>query len=152
MNVANVFSWIVCLVLVFAGSLFVGIAWKSWQTTGKIRYHGVATTAVVESLAPRPRKTGEIGTPTSVAPVLSYRAQDGHWYRYYSTTYTHLPAYAPGDSAQLWYLPENPRSATQEGPDSWILPLSFGVFGGVLLILGLPCLIRRLWRAWFLKN
>lgn len=128
--------------------MFGFIAWSSWKATGRIVQHGISTVGIVEKLEKRARKIGETGSPTSVAPVVLYLTKEGQQMRYYSTTYSSLELYAPGDSVQLWYLPEHPQTATLEGPDSWILALSFGAFGAILLSIGFPWLAQLVLQQW----
>lgn len=140
----------ICLMFVFGGSLFAFIAWREWNSTGRIIKMGEQAQGMVVEMARRPKKVGEQGTPNSFGPVVLFTTQAGEQVKYYSQFYSALPLYEVGQQVDIWYLPGDPQKATLKGGDAWILPVVFGIFGLAMCLIGYPWLLRILLA--FFKN
>jgi hypothetical protein len=132
-----------CLMFCFAGVLFLIIAWNSWRATYRIVRNGIRTQGIVVDLYHKPVRGLERRTGT-LAPVVQFYTASGEQVQYYSQTYTSPPMYQPGQTVDIWYLPENPHQATLDGLDAWILPVVFGFFGLAASLIGFPALLRAI--------
>ena len=132
-----------CLMFCLVGTLFLVIAWNSWRASYRIIRSGIHAQGIVVDLYSKPvrgleRRTG------SLAPVVQFYTASGEPVQYYSQMYTSPAMYQPGQTVDIWYLPENPQQATLDGPDAWILPVVFGIFGLAASLIGFPGLIRAI--------
>ena len=128
------------------GCLFLTIAWRTGKNTVLILKTGTQTQGIVIENAPRKLKTGEHFKTTSRAPVVQFKTNLGKIITYYSTDYTTPAMYEVGQTVDIWYMPDDPQRATLNGKEIWILPGVFGAFGLVLCLIGLPWLLRVLFK------
>lgn len=138
-----------CGMFALMGTLFAVIAWNSWHSTYRIVRNGVQTQGIVIENRHKPARGLEKRT-TSLAPAVQFMTADGVPSVYYSQTYTTPAAYRIGETVTIWYLPDDPQRATLDGPDAWIVPVVFGIFGAALCLTGYPALIGAAWS--FLKK
>jgi Protein of unknown function (DUF3592) len=140
MEIKQIINFAVCAMFVIAGTLFAVIAYREWRNVGRIIKMGEETQGVVIEMYRRPRKVGETGTPNSFAPVVLFTTNKGEQRKYYSTMYSTNNTYQVGQKVDIWYLPDEPEKASLKGADAWILPVVFGIFGGVMCLIGYPWL------------
>jgi hypothetical protein len=63
-------------------------------------------------------------------PVFRYRTNDGSAYEYTSTVASKPPAYKIGETATIFYLKKNPRSAKLNSfMELWLVKLIFTILG-----------------------
>ncbi|MCB0631019.1 MAG: DUF3592 domain-containing protein [Saprospiraceae bacterium] len=140
MDLKEKISLIVCMILCICGTIFAIIAIREYRSSGVIVRTGIQTKGVVVEMERRPRKVGENTTPNSFAPVVLFLNETGTQHKYYSQLYTAIPTYEIGQKVDIWYLPDEPQKATLNGGDAWVLPLVFGLFGGIMCLIGYPWL------------
>ncbi len=144
MELRQIISLAVCVMLALGGTLFSTIAYLEWRKVGRIIKMGEQTQGVVIEMFRRPRKVGETATPQSFAPVVLFTTNTGVQQKYYSTLYTAMDTYQVGQTVDIWYLPEDPQKASMAGGDAWILPVAFGIFGLAMCLIGYPWLLQIL--------
>lgn len=132
--------------LTLGGSLFLVIAWRAGGQTLRILKTGNKTQGIVIENALRPTRTGERTKPTARAPVVQFKTESGDAITFYSTDYTTPARYEIEQIVEIWYLPNDPQQASLDGGEVWILPAVFGTFGGVMCLIGLPWLLRVLFK------
>lgn len=122
-----------------AGTLFLTIGIKEGKQSYHLMKNGqVALGTVVEYY--RNPKRGSLAT----APVILFKTESGEVIRHYSTLFTTTPAYWVGQQVNIYYASTDPRIATLDGKDSWLLPVIFGIFGLGLTAITYPILIGAL--------
>ncbi|GAB4041131.1 DUF3592 domain-containing protein [Spirosoma gilvum] len=125
------------------GTIFLIVAYMTWQSTQKIVNTGIETKGVV--VGNRYNYDSHGRTTSSQAPVVQFTTQQGRSITYYSSTYTSPPSFDVGETVTLWYLPNNPQEdIILDGVDGWILPAVFGFLGVVFSLIGYPLLISSL--------
>ncbi|GAB3499732.1 hypothetical protein GCM10027341_23620 [Spirosoma knui] len=123
----------------FVGTIFLVVAYYTWQSTQQIMKAGVKTQGVVVDT--RYNKSSSGRTTSTQAPVVQFTTAAGKPVTYYSQTYTSPPSFEIGETVTLWYLPNDPQTVTLEGLDGLIFPLVFGFLGGIFSLIGYPLLI-----------
>ena len=131
----------VCIMLTLVGLIFSTIGYRSWDWSNKIIKNGIPTEGVVIKLKNRINKNRQTGTK---APVVQFRTATGEIVTYNSTTYTSPCSYVVGQYVPIWYDPNNPQEATLNRADAYLLPMIFGGFGILALLLGLPTVLKSL--------
>lgn len=140
------FSLIFPAMLTFAGLMFLTIAWRSGGQTLRILQTGTKTQGIVIENALRPTRANERYAATARAPVVRFKTQTGEEITFYSTDYLNPALYDVGQTVDIWYMPGNPQQASLKSNEVWILPGVFGAFGLAALLLGLPMLLRVLFK------
>lgn len=133
---------IIGILLTCMGGIFLTIAYTNWNDTTHIVRNGIKTTGTVSEVRYNTGKSSPKRS-TAKAPVVQFYTPEGRLITYYSTTYTTPCPYEVGQIVDIWYLPENPQTATLNGMDAWVLPLVFGIFGSLALLAGLGLLLSR---------
>ncbi|RIV23781.1 DUF3592 domain-containing protein [Fibrisoma montanum] len=127
------------------GTIFLIVAYVSWQSSQRIIRTGIETKGVVIDNRYNIDRQGR--TTSSMAPVVQFRTADGTPVTYYSQTYTSPPSFDIGQTITLWYLPDNPQEPVLEGIDGLLLPLIFGIMGTIFSLIGywniISALVRR---------
>lgn len=136
-------SYIFPGLFLFAGALFLTIAWRSGRETLLILKNGVKTQGIVIENALRARRVGDKTAPTAMAPVVQFKTEQDEVITYYSQDYINPPLYNVGQMVDIWYLSDDPKTASLNGKEIWILPGVFGVFGLVAFLIGLGLLFSR---------
>lgn len=136
---SNLINNSVTIFLSFIATIFLVIAYRSWNGSVKIIKNGVHTEGVVIGMERRKTKGGKSNTQ---APVVQFKTQNGEVISYYSTTYTSPSSYYEGQVVPIWYMPDNPQEATLKGADMYLLPLVFMGFGIVATLIALPMLFK----------
>ena len=138
-------STILTIAFALAGTLFLTIAYREGFKKYTLFKKGIETAGVVIDTYRKPTKAGE---PRSLAtaPVVQFLTTNNRVQLYYSTVFTSTASFQRGQHVRIWYLPEDPASATLDGKDAWILSLAFGIFGGVICLLAYGILLSRLLR------
>ncbi|GAB2561438.1 DUF3592 domain-containing protein [Spirosoma aerophilum] len=139
-----------------AGLLFLGVfalvgigllggSYYSWQYTQRIMKAGVEAKGVVIDTRYSRDKNGR--TTSAQAPVVQFVTAEGKPVTYYSQTYTTPASFDVGETVTLWYMPEKPQEdVILDGMTTWILPAVLGGMGVIFSLIGLPGLIRSLFR------
>lgn len=109
--------------------------------SGSLAFHGwykskscILTTGEVIDL--RTRGYRPMSGRRPARPIVSFTAQDGKTYVTYGLVLTYPPAYTLGEKIPVCYDPRSPENAKiQSFTELWLLPLIFGLLGGVFFML-----------------
>ena len=78
----------------------------------------------------------------SYAPVFSFVARDGQSYAVDSGSSSNPPGFAVGETVRVLYDPANPTDAKIDTFfQIWVLPIVFGILGGIFTLVGLTLLV-----------
>lgn len=130
-------------VFVCAGTFFVFMSVREGLKPYRLLKYGLETEGVVIDMYKRPMKVLEKSSG-SFAPVVKFMTAKGDVITYYSTTFTGFGDFIIGQKIKVWYDNNNPKTATLEGKDNWILAVAFGVFGFVICSVFYTLFIRQL--------
>lgn len=74
---------------------------------------------------------------TTYTPTFRFADETGQAHTVASSLYQSPPAFQVGDRVPVLYLPANPQSARiNTFSQMWLLPLLFGILGGVSVVIG----------------
>jgi hypothetical protein len=105
-------------------------------------YAALFTSGAVTTEGTVIRLTARPGHPTSFAPVVRFRTENGQDIEFQHLIYSHLPAYREGQTVPVLYRPVRPdRAIISAFAALWLFPTIFGgiglgfVLGGLLFLL-----------------
>jgi hypothetical protein len=132
-------------IFALAGTFFLFMAIREGSKPYRLLKYGIETEGVVTGLYKRPMRSQEKSNG-SLAPVVLFFTDKGVATTYYSTTFTNPPGFETGQKVKVWYDAKDPKLATLEGKDNWILVISFGIFGLALCAIFYSLFLTELYR------
>lgn len=125
---------LVSVVFVIISLIMFGISVLVGGIDNKLRERCTAETeALCIELVASEREDDEYGASTSYAPVLTFTAEDGKEYTVRSTSFSYPPVCEKGDTVQLFYDPDDPK--TFYLPDDKALNIVSTIFRLISLVM-----------------
>jgi hypothetical protein len=138
-------SWLLFLgVFSLVGLACSGIAYYIWHQSRSLKADGIQTTGVVIDHIQGWRDSHHRSNTWAV--VVQYTDWQHTTRIYRSDMYTDPVLFGIGETVRLWYRKETPDKVLLDGASSWLLPAILGGFGLVFSLIGLPGLLKHLFR------